>query len=246
MPDRNLVLLHGFTHTGASWRPVVDALGARFRALSPDMPGHGSAAERVPVGLAEVLTDVAALAPERFELAGYSMGGRLALHLALAQPGRVERLVLIGASPGLADPAERWERRRADDELADWIERSTVAEFADRWAQTPVLAGLSPAVAARVHEDRLRNTPAGLAPALRGLGTGTLPPIWDRLGELEMPVTLVVGGRDHKFEGIARDMARAIAQAQVVVVPAAGHAVHLEQPGRVAEIIAAAPGADRR
>jgi 2-succinyl-6-hydroxy-2,4-cyclohexadiene-1-carboxylate synthase len=172
---------------------------------------------------------------------GYSMGGRLALHLALAEPERVARLVLIGASPGLADAAERQDRQRLDEELADWLEGSTIEEFAARWAQTPVLAGQPPAVAELVHQDRLRNTPADLARALRGLGTGALPSVWDRLGELAMPVTLIVGERDEKFRGIAQEMVAAIPQAEVVIVPGTGHAVHLEAPGRVAEVIAGAP-----
>ena len=67
-----------------------------------------------------------------------------------------------------------------------------------------MLAGQPPDVAAAAHADRLRNTPAGLARALRGLGTGALPSLWDRLGELPMPVTLVVGERDEKFRAIAR------------------------------------------
>src|SRR5947209_2616898 len=135
-----LVLLHGFTHTGASWDPVVEELGERYRALTPDIRGHGGAGAREPVTLDAVLADIAGLAPARFELAGYSMGGRLALHLALARPERVERLILIGASPGIADRAERDARRRADEELAEEIERSSIEAFAARWEATPVLA----------------------------------------------------------------------------------------------------------
>ena len=166
------------------------------------------------------------------------MGGRIALHAALALAPRVRRLVLIGASPGIADHDRRDERRAADDALADEIESSSIEEFAMRWAQTPVLAGLPQGVLERVHADRLRSTPAGLARALRGLGTGALPSLWGRLGELSMPVTLVVGERDQKFHSIALEMAAGIAGARVVVVPRAGHAVHLEAPARAAEIIA--------
>src|SRR5205807_1236916 len=135
-PD--VVLLHGFTHTGASWDPVVAALAERYRALAPDIRGHGAASNRVPVTLEAVLDDLAALAPPRFTLAGYSMGGRLALHAALALANRVDRLVLIGASPGIADPGEREARRVADDALAGEIEGSDIEAFARRWAQTPV------------------------------------------------------------------------------------------------------------
>lgn len=233
-----VVLLHGFTHTGASWDPVVTALGERYRAIAPDIRGHGSASELVPVTLEAVLDDVRAQAPaEGFTLAGYSMGGRIALHAALAMPGQVRRLVLIGASPGIADPTERAERRRADECLAREIEACEIDAFARRWAANPVLAGLPDATLARVHADRLRSTPAGLARALRGLGTGALPPLWERLGELAVPVTLIVGERDGKFRGLAEAMAQRIADPGLMVVPDAGHAVHLEAPARVAEII---------
>ena len=235
-PD--VVLLHGFTHTGASWDPVVAALAESYRALAPDIRGHGSATDRMPVALEGVLHDFAMVAPARCTLAGYSMGGRIALHVALGLPGRVDRLVLIGASPGIADGDEREARRRADERLAAEIEASTIEQFAARWAQTPVLAGQPPAVAAAVAADRLRNRPVGLARALRGLGTGALRSLWDRLPELEMPVVLVVGERDQKFRAIAGEMvASGLKHAEIVVVPGAGHAVHLEAPGAVAKVI---------
>jgi 2-succinyl-6-hydroxy-2,4-cyclohexadiene-1-carboxylate synthase len=237
-----VVFLHGFTHTGRSWHPVIAALGERYTSVADDIRGHGDASERVPVRLEAVIDDVLASAPERFMLVGYSMGGRIALHVALAAGDRVERLVLIGASPGIADPLQRVERRRSDEQLADEIERSSIDEFARRWARTPVLAGLPPPALEAVHADRLRSTPAGLARALRGLGTGALPSLWDRLGDLAMPVTLAVGERDDKFLGIAAEMARGIpgariAGAQVVVVPAVGHAVHLEAPEAIARAL---------
>lgn len=235
---RQVLLLHGFTHTGGSWEPVVGALGERYRALAPDIRGHGSASDRRPVDLAGVLRDIRERAEERFILVGYSMGGRLALHLALDRPEGVERLVLISASPGIAEDGAREARRQADERLAQSIERSGIGEFAHSWAQTPVLAGLPEAAAERAHRDRLRNTPGGLAAALRGLGTGALPPVWERLGELRMPVALVVGERDHKFQDVARRMAPLLPRARVIVVPAAGHAVHLEAPGRIAQVIA--------
>jgi 2-succinyl-6-hydroxy-2,4-cyclohexadiene-1-carboxylate synthase len=237
-----VLLLHGFTHTGSSWEPVVAALGERYRSLTPDLRGHGSAWNQTPVTLEAVLADLEPLtSPGPVTLVGYSMGGRIALHCALAWPHSVERLVLIGASPGIAEPAERDERRRADEHLADEIEASSIEEFVERWAQTSVLAGISPKAKLRAQRDRLRNHPAGLARALRGVGSGALPPLWERLGELRVPVTLIVGEKDAKFRQIAAAMQAAVAQAHLVVVPGAGHAVHLEAPERVAEIITRSP-----
>lgn len=235
---RPLVLLHGFTNTGASWEPVVAALPERYRAVAPDIRGHGAASDARPVSLQSVIGDMALLTGDGCELGGYSMGGRLALHVAFAFPGRVRRLILIGASPGLADPAERAERRAADEALAGEVERMTIEQFAERWARTPVLAGQPPAVLAAVTAQRLHNTPAGLAAALRGLGTGALPSLWERLGELTIPVELVVGERDGKFRATAERMAAALPDARLHVVSGAGHAVHLEDPGAVAAVIA--------
>jgi 2-succinyl-6-hydroxy-2,4-cyclohexadiene-1-carboxylate synthase len=235
----NLVLLHGFTNTGASWDQVVAALPERYRPLAPDIRGHGAASGARPVSLTAVVDDVGAVVGEPVELVGYSMGGRISLHVALALAGRVRRLVLIGASPGIADPAARAQRRAADDGLAAEVEQMTIEAFAQRWAQTAVLADQPAVVQAAMHADRLRNTPAGLAAALRGLGTGVLPSLWARLGELTVPVDLVVGERDAKFVAVAREMAAALTDARVHVVAGAGHAVHLEAPAAVAEVITA-------
>jgi len=232
------VLLHGFTHTGHSWDPVTAALGERYRAIAPDIRGHGSAGARRPITLEAVLGDLADAAPRRFTLCGYSMGGRLALHAALRMPERVQRLVLIGASPGIADPRRRRARARADERLAGEIEAAPIAAVAERWAATPVLAGQPRPVREAARRDRLRSTPAGLAQALRGLGTGALPSLWGRLGELAMPVLVVVGERDVKFADIGRRMAAQARDARLVIVPGAGHAVHLEAPGQVAELLA--------
>jgi 2-succinyl-6-hydroxy-2,4-cyclohexadiene-1-carboxylate synthase len=241
-----VVLLHGFTHTGASWNPVIAALGERYRAIAPDLPGHGPAARQGgPVSLEAAIDRVASLAPDRFALAGYSMGGRIALHVALALGPQVTRLVLIGASPGLAEPRERDRRRQADDELAGEVERITIEAFADRWARTPVLAGQPEHVQAAVHQDRLRGNPAELARALRQLGTGALPSLWRRLPELTLPVDLVVGECDEKFTAIAAQMARELPNARVTVTPGAGHAVHLEAPEAVAAVIAGTSGPGR-
>ena len=233
-----LVLLHGFTQTRQSWRRTAAALGGRYRALAPDLPGHGFAAERRPASFAACAAYVRALAGGPCTLAGYSMGGRIALYTALALPGLVERLVLVGASPGLADAAEREARRLADEALAQRIEAIGIEAFAEEWGAQPLFAGQDERVAAAAHADRLRNTPAGLAAALRGLGTGVMPPLWDRLGELAMPVVLVVGERDQKFRAIAERAAAAIPDCRLEVVAGAGHAAALERPEAVAAAIA--------
>lgn len=183
--------------------------------------------------------DVLAAAREGATLAGYSLGGRVALRTALDRPGRFGRLVLVGASPGIADPAAREDRRAADEALAARMENMTIEAFAAEWAENPVFAGQPPAVRALLHGDRLRNDPRALAAALRGLGTGVMAPAWEQLGALDLPVTLVAGERDERFVAIARAMAERIPAAEVVVVAGVGHAAHLEAPAAVAALLAA-------
>lgn len=239
MAPETIVLLHGFTQTGRSWEPTIAALGERYRALAPDLRGHGTAAHARPVDFASVQADVLSLAPERFVLAGYSMGGRIALSLALASPERVARLVLVGASPGIADAEERRARRAADEALADRIEREGIEAFASHWSSLPLFTDQPPDVAATAHATRLAQSPAGLAAALRGLGTGVMEPLWERLPQLTMPVALVVGERDAKFRAIVEQMGEMLPDATLHVVANVGHAVQLEAPDAIAAIVSA-------
>ena len=234
-----VVLLHGFTQTRQSWRRTAAELGGRYRAVAPDLPGHGQFSDRRPASFAACTAYLRALGTAPFVLCGYSMGGRIALHAAFELSPLVERLVLVGASPGIADPAERTARRAADEALADHIEAVGVEAFAEEWGSQPLFAGQPERVAAAAHADRLRNTPGGLAAALRGLGSGVMDPLWARLGDLDIPVTLVVGERDAKFLEIARRMDALLPRSSVVVVDGAGHAAHLERPDLVAAAIAA-------
>lgn len=239
-------MLHGFSGSGASWEQVVGDLSGRWRAITPDIRGHASASEQRPVELAAVLADIgdaltaAGLAPsEPFTLVGYSQGGRIALHAAL-DPGlgrRLRGLVLIGASPGLRDDRERAERRAADERLAAEFEELTIEQLAERWERTPILGGITAAQAARARAERLRSTPSGLAAALRGLGTGALPSLWQRLGEIAVPAVLLAGERDRKFQALNAQMARAMPHARTAVVAGTGHAVQLERPAQIAELI---------
>ncbi|HEV2814857.1 MAG TPA: alpha/beta fold hydrolase, partial [Solirubrobacteraceae bacterium] len=134
----------------------------------------------------------------------------------------------------IEDPRERAERRAADERLADAIARDGVAAFASRWEAQPLFAGQPAEVAAAARAERLRHTPAALAASLRGLGTGTMEPVWDRLHELTMPAPVVVGERDAKFVALGERLARELPSADLVVAEGAGHAVHLERPEAVA------------
>jgi 2-succinyl-6-hydroxy-2,4-cyclohexadiene-1-carboxylate synthase len=238
-----LLLLHGFMQTGRGWDEVVRHLdGERYRPLAPDIRGHGAAATRRPIDFAACVADAVALVPRSFALAGYSQGGRLALHVALAHPERVSRLVLVSATAGIGDDAERERRRAADEALATWMGEGgrLMSEVADRWGAQPLFATQTAAVAAAARADRLSNEPRHVAAALRGIGTGVMAPLWERLAELTMPVAVLAGERDEKYVALGERLAAALPNGELTVVPGAGHALALEAPAAVAAVIAAA------
>ena len=228
--SRRVVLAHGFTQTARSWETFEQILReqlADVETVAVDLPGHGDAP---PPADADLWQSGGRLATTggTGTYVGYSMGGRVALHTALATPDVVQRLVLIGATAGIDDPDERRARREADDRLADRIEAVGVPTFIDEWLANPLFAGLTEATAQRA--DRLRNTSAGLSASLRATGTGTQTPLWDRLGEIDCPVLVLVGERDAKFTELGRRLVTSLPDADLVVVSDAGHSVHLEQP----------------
>ncbi|HEY3079449.1 MAG TPA: 2-succinyl-6-hydroxy-2,4-cyclohexadiene-1-carboxylate synthase [Chloroflexota bacterium] len=235
-----LLLLHGFTGSAATWAPLRGALGAGRRLIAVDLLGHGAspsppdpadyAVEREVERLVGLLDR---LSVERTSALGYSMGGRIALQLALAHPERIERLVLESTSPGIGDPVERASRARSDGLLADLLEHEGIEPFVDRWERVPLFASQARLPAERretLRADRLRRDPLGLANSLRGAGQGAAPPVLDRLGELTTPTLLIVGALDERYVALGRLMVERIADAELVVVPEAGHATHLERP----------------
>ncbi len=233
----SLVLLHGFAGTRHAWDRVLERIGPQgYRPLALDLPGHGEAADvESPVTLDGCVEHVLARCPERFALAGYSLGGRIALRVALAAPARVASLVLVSTTAGISDAADRAARRRADERLADELERVPYEDFIERWRTQPLFAEDPPKVAALARDDHRRNRPGALAAALRGLGTGEMQPLWDRLGALTMPVTVVVGDRDQKFRALGERLAGLITGSRLVVV-AGGHVLALENPAALARV----------
>jgi 2-succinyl-6-hydroxy-2,4-cyclohexadiene-1-carboxylate synthase len=234
----SLVLLHGFGGTHRAWDRVVAQLSTqRYTPLALDLPGHGEAAQvGAPVTFDSCVAHVLAAAPERFALCGYSLGGRIALHVALAAPQRVTRLVLVSCSAGIVDDAERAQRREADHGLVDELERIPFEQFIERWRTQPLFAEDPPQVGELAREDQRRNDPRALAAVLRGIGTGEMTPLWGRLGELRMPTLAIAGERDAKFRAIGERMAALIPDATLVVVPG-GHALALESPDAIADLL---------
>lgn len=233
------VFLHGFTQTHHHWHRPAEAIR---RATDPvatlayvNLPGHGLASDD-RTSISDAGPALAALGGSGTWI-GYSMGGRFALHAAVAPGHRIARLVLIGATAGLGDPDERAARVADDERRADSLERDGLDTFLDRWLAAPLFATLPPGGDGLDH--RRRNTVAGLAHSLRTAGTGAQESLWARLCEITIPVLCLAGELDPKFTALGRQLADAIPEGEFATVPGAGHAAHTERPAEVARLIGA-------
>ncbi|HXZ04944.1 MAG TPA: 2-succinyl-6-hydroxy-2,4-cyclohexadiene-1-carboxylate synthase [Ktedonobacteraceae bacterium] len=238
---QTLVLLHGFTGSAASWGQHLDTLAEYgLHIIAIDLPGHGqSDAPKDPACYSierhqhDILAVLQAMEVHEGQsiLLGYSMGGRIALYTAFS--GFFRALILESASPGIENIEEREERRRSDEAIATSIEREGVPAFVERWERLPLFVSqqtLPSEIKEALHAQRLQNKATGLAQSLRGIGTGVQPSLYAQLPTLHIPVLLIAGALDIKFTKIAQRMAQLLPQAQLHIVPTAGHTVHLEQP----------------
>jgi 2-succinyl-6-hydroxy-2,4-cyclohexadiene-1-carboxylate synthase len=242
-----LMLLHGYTGSGQSMAGLARLLERDCETLAPDLPGHGrTVPESVPAAydfddsLRRLVATLESTGHRRADWLGYSMGARLALGCAVRYPDSVASLVLLAGRAGIEDPAERTARRGADEVLAARIESRGIEAFVDEWLAQPLFATLR-----RLGEDflsgerqaRLASDARGLAASLRGLGPAAQPVLFDALPGVRVPVLLVAGALDLRFVELAQDLARRLPQAEVCVIPEAGHAAHLERPEAFARAI---------
>lgn len=235
MVDEVVTLLHGFTLAGASWDELVSRMPPEWKWLTPDL--RSATMDDCAADLVEMWDH---LGVERSHVVGYSMGGRLALHVAVRLPERTRSLFTIGAHAGL-DRAVRAARRAADEDLAQRIEREGVDAFVTYWEGLPMFAGIArrgPQFLGWLHAMRVANTAVGLAASLRGMGAGAMEPLWDRLDAVTCPSTFIAGAEDTVFVGHAHRLADSVAGSQAQIVADSGHSVQFEQPDVTAAILA--------
>ena len=244
-----VVVLHGFTGSTQAMTPFTEPLAARLaaRIICPDLVGHGRSEVPDDLDLYRVESmawQVAGLADalgcETFHLVGYSMGGRVALRLGCTASPRLRSLTLIGASAGIADPAERRLRAEADEARARCV-AADLETFVDEWMADPLFAGqaaLGEAHLRAARAQRLASNPQGLARSLLAGGTGAMEPLHERLGDCDTPTQLLVGAHDAKFCAIANQLAAGLPRAALARIDGAGHAAHVEQPAATAAAIA--------
>ncbi|MGH2837887.1 MAG: alpha/beta fold hydrolase [Thermoleophilaceae bacterium] len=222
MERPTLAFVPGFMQRCDAWAAVADRLAKRYPSALCERADEAVQPGVVPVA--------------------YSMGGRIVLHAALAEPTRWPALVLVGVSAGIEDPEAR---RATDEELAAWIESHSIEEIVDRWEKQPVFATQPPELVEAQRPGRLSHSPADLAQLLRSAGQGTMPAVWDRLEDLNVPVLCLAGALDTAYAETAHRMASLLPHGTARGIAGAGHAPQLECPDAVAREIDSFCGALR-
>lgn len=242
-----IVFLHGFTGSTSTWNEVREQIGSEFRTIAIDLTGHGKTGipeDPARYAMEEQIKDLHTifqlLSLQTFVLVGYSMGGRIALAYSIQYPEHIQGLVLESASPGLATEEARKARRQADENLACTILEEGVPAFVDKWENIPMFHSqkmLPEAKRINIRNERLHQSEQGLANSLKGIGTGCQPSYWDFIGKLEADVLLITGELDEKFVTIAREMNKSAPTWKHMIVPEAGHAIHVEKPTLFATMV---------
>lgn len=234
-----LLFLHGFFGDRREWDEIAPRFEQDCLCLTVDLPGHGQT--RLATGFENAaMPDVAAallalldlLEIRSCSLIGYSMGGRLALQMAVLQPARFTSLVLESASPGMRSDQERRERMAEDDRRAGQLLDIGLEAFLNQWYSQPMFQTLraNPAHLDALIRRRLDNDPGQLARALRVMSVGRQPSLWQQWSANRIPALLVAGALDPKYGGIAAEMAGLCTAARLCVIDGCGHNVHYEDP----------------
>jgi len=242
-----LLLLHGFTGAGSNWKECITHIERNFKFILIDLIGHGRTESPENVSryqIQQVHSDIIEimdyLEVRKAHLLGYSMGGRVALSLAISYPERFLNLILESSSPGIEDKKARDERKAADEKLAEFIEKKGIADFVTYWEDIPLFLTqklLPQSVQLSIHNQRLTNNPVGLANSLKGMGTGVQPSYWNNLCKLDINTLLLCGEKDSKFCEIADQMSKFIKNSELKKISGVGHAIHVEQPRIFGKII---------
>ncbi|HEX8648914.1 MAG TPA: alpha/beta fold hydrolase [Thermoleophilaceae bacterium] len=223
-----VVFVPGYMQRGEAWAPVARRVAERYPTLCLDFRTHT---------LEGRLAELADVAPPGSAAVGYSMGGRLVLHLAAREPERLGAIVTVGASAGIGDPAARAARRAADEALAARIESQPIERTVEEWERLPVFAGQPERLVEEQRPGRRSHDPHELATLLRSAGQGSLRPVWDRIPSIEAPLLAIAGERDSAYVEAAERLAALAPRGRAATVAGAGHAAHLERPEAVAGLI---------
>lgn len=242
-PDKpGILFLHGFMGNCGIWAPVIDSLCDRYHCVALDLPGHGATTVNTDdLNFSNTARQIVKLSIEKFShppvICGYSMGGRIALHTALNYPDLFKGMIIESANPGIEIEHERRKRFVSDRDWADKLSQSSMKEFLIEWYSQAVFSYLPDDLIARIIEKKSNGDPTKLAMALIDYSQGLQQPLWRKLPQWEKPALIIAGQVDKKYCEIAERMVEVMLDAELCLVPDAGHIVHLEKRDRFIAVL---------
>lgn len=245
--DDTVFFLHGFTGCAMDWVPVVLSLDKRFNYYLVDLIGHGKSdspkeskyyhIDSIVNQLKEIIFN---LSNNKIILAGYSMGGRIALNFALQNGTLLKGLIIESSTLGISNENLRRERVMQDEKLAEFIDNNPIDKFIDYWMNINLFNSqrkFSNVIFNQIRERKLQNNRTGLANSLRYSGTGNMPPLHTYINDIPFKTLFITGELDSKFTDINIEMVKLFSIAEHKVIKNAGHNTHLEEPQRFIEEI---------
>ncbi len=242
-----LFLLHGFSGSTSDWTEIIPLLNNNFNIITVDLIGHGKSDSPVDVSLyttqamvEQLFKIIKKITDKKIFLAGYSMGGRVALSFAVKHKEILNGLILESSSAGIKDEKQRIERIQSDEKLAQFIENHPIEEFVDYWMNIDLFKSqknLPKSILVKVRESKLKNNKTGLAYSLRGFGQGTMPNLLNEIKNVSIKSLLISGELDLKYSKINSELSKLFPDVQHIIIKNAGHNTHLEQPSSFADVI---------
>ncbi|RKX27344.1 MAG: 2-succinyl-6-hydroxy-2,4-cyclohexadiene-1-carboxylate synthase [Candidatus Zixiibacteriota bacterium] len=243
-----ILYLHGFLGCKNDWNGITKPVDSevdpgRTAHLLVDLPGHGSSLSldddsyRMEECARHIVKLLDSLHIDNCSVIGYSMGGRLALYLAVHHPEWFDRFVIESGSPGLQTKSERAERIASDERLVDSLINDDFGSFLTDWYNQPLFASVDKSSDRfqRMMEHRGECDTRGLVRSLQRMGTGVQPSLWGDLKNVDSPILFVAGEQDAKFRLLAEEMADLCPNGQVAIIDGAGHNTHFDRPAEFAE-----------
>jgi len=236
-----VLFIHGFTGSSKDWGEILPLIDSNYKTLAIDLIGHGksdspddenyytqdSLVEQIDFAIRQ-------LNIKKIILAGYSMGGRVALSYAARYPEKVKGLILESASTGISSEEVRQQRIKYDLELAEFIKNNSFEKFVDHWMNIDLFKSqksLPNETLKKVRDNKLSNNKAGISNSLKGFSTGKMQPLINSLKNINAKTILITGELDQKFTSINSEMVNHLPAAEHKIVENAGHNVHLEKRG---------------
>ncbi|WP_431221617.1 2-succinyl-6-hydroxy-2,4-cyclohexadiene-1-carboxylate synthase [Serratia sp. L9] len=224
-----LVWLHGLLGNNNEWR-VIASRCEQWPSLAIDLPGHGDSVAQTCLDFADVSQQITATLQqhhiERYWLVGYSLGGRIAMyHACHGDTQGLQGIVIEGGNPGLENPTLRAQRMAHDAGWAARFRSEPIRKVLADWYQQPVFANLSAVHRQALIAARADNHGPSVANMLEATSLGRQPWLVPQLQRLALPIKVLCGADDHKFQALARE-----AGLPLGTVPQAGHNAHLANP----------------